>query len=133
MKYFTYNEFIRSNTAKARKIDNTPTDEQRKCLKALVDNVLDPLRESWGHPIVITSGYRSQTLNKIVGGSNTSHHMRGMAADITAGSRENNRKLFELIKRLKLPFTQLIDEHSYQWIHISYDASDIRMQELHLK
>ena len=88
-------------------------------LKALADNVLDPLREWYGKPITVNSGYRCPQLNRLVGGAASSQHLKGEAADITAGSKEANRKLFDYIKS-HLPFDQLIDEKNYSWVHVSY-------------
>jgi len=72
----------------------------------LITNILDPLRESWGNPIIVSSGYRCQELNKAVGGAKTSQHLLGQASDIhtKSNTREENKKLFDLIKSLKLPF-----------------------------
>ena len=132
MKYFSFQEFERSDTAYKHGIDNTAPESARKNIAALVDKVLDPLREAWGKPITVTSGYRSPQLNRIVGGSATSHHMRGMAADITTGNKVENRKLFQLIMDLKLPFTQLIDEKNFSWVHVSLDPADVKRQVLKL-
>ena len=122
----------RSDTAVRHAIDNTAPESARKNIAVLVDKVLDPLREAWGKPISVTSGYRCPELNRIVGGSKTSHHMRGMAADITTGNRVENRKLFQLIMDLKLPFTQLIDEKNFSWVHVSLDQEDVKRQVLRL-
>lgn len=132
MKYFTIPELERSSTAKRLGIDNTAPTEARANLTALVDNVLDPLREAWGCPITVSSGYRCPRLNKAVGGVATSHHLRGMAADITTGNRANNRRLFQKIIDLGLPFTQLIDESNFSWVHVSYDPKDVKRQILRL-
>lgn len=132
MKYFSIEELTRSATAQAHGIDNTPTPGIRANLDALVRNVLDPLREAWGAPITVTSGYRSPQLNKAVGGATGSQHMLGEAADISVGSKADNRRLFDLVQKLELPFDQLIDEKGFQWIHISY-GSRRRRQVLHLK
>ena len=67
MKYFTIEELTRSTTARLRGIDNTPSQQVINNLIALVDNVLDPLREAWGKPIHVNSGYRCRALNKAVG------------------------------------------------------------------
>ena len=125
-------ELTRSVTAEARKIDNTPTPEAEENLKALINNVLDPLRKAYGNPIMVTSGYRSPRLNAAVGGVKTSQHQRGQAADITAGSPAENKKLFDLARELNLPFCQLIDEKKYKWVHISYDKNNVKRQVLHL-
>lgn len=132
MKYFTIHELTKSATAKAKRIDNTPTDEVIQNLIELVDKVLDPLREAWGRPIIVNSGYRSPKLNSAVGGVPTSHHVKGMAVDITAGTRYGNEQLFKLVQKLKLPFTQLIDEKNFQWVHVSFDKNNIKKEILHL-
>ena len=132
MKYFTFNELCRSETASKHKIDNTPSAEIIANLTALVDNVLDPLREAWGRPIIVTSGYRCEVLNKLVGGVPTSQHKKGQAADISTGSIEDNKKLFELAIKLKLPYDQIIDEYGYKWVHISYSSTRRRGNIRHL-
>lgn len=132
MKYFSFQEFERSETAYKHGIDNTAPESARRNIAALVDKVLDPLREAWGKPITVTSGYRCPELNRIVGGSKTSHHMRGMAADISTGNKVENRRLFQLIMDLKLPFTQLIDEKNFSWVHVSLDPEDVKRQVLRL-
>ena len=116
--YFTNNELIDSETAKRLRIKNEPTKEQWINLFAIRDNVLNPLREKFGKPIRITSGFRSPELNKSVGGKPTSQHTKGEAVDITAINRADNKELFELCKTLD--FDQLIDESNLTWIHISY-------------
>lgn len=131
MKYFTIKELCKSSTATLKRIDNTPNSEIVNNLEQLVDNILDPLREAYGKPIKVNSGYRCEALNVVVGGSKTSQHRYGLAADITTGSRLENKKLFILAKQLNLPFDQLIDEKAYSWIHISFSKKP-RKQVLHL-
>lgn len=131
MKYFTITELCKSSTATKRKIDNTPNQEIIDNLEQLVEHVLDPLREGYGKPIRVNSGYRCPALNKAVKGSKTSSHMKGLAADITVGSPTKNKQLFELAQELKLPFDQLIDESNFSWVHISYSKKP-RKQILHL-
>ena len=131
MKYFTIKELCKSSTATQRKIDNSPNSEIVNNLEQLVDNILDPLREKYGKPIIVNGGYRCQALNKAVGGSKTSSHCFGLAADITGGSKTENKKLFDLVQQLKLPFDQLIDEQNFRWIHVSYSTKP-RKQILHL-
>lgn len=120
MKHFTIEELTRSTTARQRGIDNTPSLQVINNLHALVDNILDPLREAWGAPIHVNSGYRCRELNKAVGGVPQSQHILGEAADITAGSREQNKRLFSLLQQLNLPVDQAINEHDYTWLHVSY-------------
>lgn len=134
MKYFTIRELTASATAARKGIDNTPDNVVRANLTSLVANVLDPLREAYGKPIIVTSGYRCPKLNKAVGGAAKSQHMKGQAADIRTVSDtvEDNRALFNLIIKLRLPFDQLIDEYGYNWIHVSYAPAN-RRQVLHIK
>ena len=131
MKFFTINELTKSSTAEQKKINNTPSAEHEQNLIALIENILDPLREAYGKPIIVTSGYRNNILNKAIGGAKNSQHQYGFAADIrsVSDSKDENKKIFELAKNL--PFDQLIDEHNYDWIHISYSPKH-RRQILHL-
>ena len=125
--YFTLEEFTYSITAQHLGIDNTPSGEAVKNLERLVSRVLDPLREAWGSPIIVTSGYRCEELNARVGGVKTSYHLRGMAADI----RPKNGFLYELyafVERMfvdnKMPITECYIDHRRGDIHIAYDADD---------
>lgn len=131
MKYFSIEELCRSTTAEKEGIPNNPTTGVEMKLIALVDNVLDPLREWYGKPITVNSGYRCPELNERVKGSNNSQHMKGEAADITTGSKEENKKLFEYIKE-HLTFDQLIDESNFTWVHVSYSSARNRKQVLKL-
>ena len=131
MKYFTFDELCKSSTAKQKGIINVPNSYIENNLKQLVDHILDPLREKYGKPIRVNSGYRCPALNKAVGGSKTSSHLTGLGADITAGSPEKNKILFNLVQELNLPFDQLIDERKFKWIHVSYSRTP-RKQVLHL-
>lgn len=127
MKYFTYNELIRSNTALKMNIDNTPkSPEVRENLLKLGDTILDPIRERWGLPIRVTSGYRCKELNKAVGGSRTSQHLVGEASDIVPMNGDV-RGLFILIKQMinngEIEVGQAILEYGGssrpRWIHVS--------------
>ena len=120
MEYFTIKELTRSTTAELRGIDKTPSQQVIDNLRALVENVLDPLREAWGTPIHVNSGYRCAALNKAVGGVPTSQHILGEAADITVGTRAKNQRLYALLRQLDLPVDQAINEHDFRWIHVSY-------------
>lgn len=135
MKYFTIEELTASATAKRKGISNKPTADIIIALERLVDNVLDPLREAWGAPIIVTSGYRSPKLNAAVGGARGSQHTYGQAADIrTVSDRpEDNRRLRDLLISLNIPFDQLIDEFNCDWLHVSYRASGNRGQILSAK
>ena len=132
MKYFTIQELTASATAQREGIDNRPNKCAYQLLHVLVEQLLDPIREAWGAPIVVSSGYRCKGLNALVGGAQYSHHILGCAADIIAGSKAEHRKLFKLIQQMqqagKIRFTQLIWEGDGRWIHISYVPSDLRCQ-----
>ena len=131
MKYFTLEELTRSAVATARGIPNVPGENEREALEVLTLALLDPLREIWGKPIYVNSGYRSPALNKAVGGVANSQHIKGQAADITTGNAESNRKLFALIRDGGFDFDQLIDEADGTWIHVSYiSPSENRRQVL---
>lgn len=132
-KYFTIGELCRSDTALAKGINNTPTEHAIvERLQALMDECLDKVRELWGKPIGVNSGYRSPELNRAVGGAKNSQHLRGEACDITAGCKAHNKRLFEMICASGIEFDQLIDESNYKWLHISYCKGDNRNQVLHL-
>lgn len=121
MKYFTIAELCKSMTADRLGINNRCKKEHVVNLTALVDNVLDPLRAWYGKPLIVSSGYRCPELNKAVKGSKTSQHMSGQAADIDTGDRQQNKLLFEYIRK-NLPFDQLIDESNFAWVHVSFRA-----------
>jgi uncharacterized protein YcbK (DUF882 family) len=124
MKFFSFQEFERSDTAYKHGIDNTAPESARKNIAALVDKVLDPLREAWGKPITVTSGYRCSEVNRLVGGVATSTHMQGMAADISTGNMIDNRRLYQLAQDLNLPYFELIGKkYGFGWLHISYDPT----------
>lgn len=134
--YFTISELCHSATATARGIDNTPTEAVKNNLQGLITNVLDPLREAYGKPIVVNSGYRSPALNKAVGGVPDSQHLTGMAADLR-GEKNTKAELAEMCRRaISLGvYDQLIFEHSGNslWLHISYNPRGNRRQLLSYK
>lgn len=141
-KNFTLAELTASQTARALHIDNTPSEKVCWNLQRLCEDVLQPLRQAWGAPIVVTSGYRSRILNRKVGGASNSDHLYGCAADIKSltGERVVNKKLFDLAVKMmyaeKLKgVKQIIDEQGYKWIHISWQDGRTmkRNQVLHLR
>lgn len=131
-KYFTLQELCKSDIAIKNGIDNTPPMDAKVNLVALMNQCLDPIREAYGKPIYVNSGFRSPTVNRMVGGVATSQHTKGQAADITTGDKKNNKKLFDMILSKGFKFDQLIDEKNYSWIHISWKAENNRQQILHL-
>lgn len=128
---FTVDELCKSEVAIRRSIDNTPTETIISNLQALVLNVLQPIRNSLG-PITINSGYRSPAVNVAVGGSSTSDHCLGMAADIEIAGYDN-KMLAKFIEQ-NFKFTQLILEFyedgqpSSGWVHVSFDPNDLKCQ-----
>lgn len=122
---FTLGELIASDTAKKLKIDNTPTLLAMSHLEELCRELLQPIREAWGKPIKVTSGYRCHRLNRAVGGSPTSAHPMGWAADIkpTSGSYADFEKfVIEFLKKSDLKWDQVIRETANggksKWLHI---------------
>lgn len=130
MKYFTIPELCRSEKAKQLSIDNTPDSVVKANLTALVENTLDPLRELWGTPLKVNSGYRCPALNKAAKGAAGSSHMTGQAADITAGSKDANRRLWYRLINSDIPFTKVINEQDFSWLHISFVAGKITKTRL---
>ena len=106
--YFTLEELICSSIAKQYGIDNTPSPKIIQNLEYVISR-LNPIRELYGHPIYVNSGYRNEKLNKMVGGSKRSFHLQGLAVDLTTGSKEGNKELFGPM-RAKFQFDLLIDE-----------------------
>ena len=99
MKYFTIEEMTKSSTAKAKDIDNTPSQEILVKLQKLIEAILDPLREWYGKPIKVNSGYRCEALNKAVGSkANNSQHLYGEAADIMQVVKKRIRSYLSILK-----------------------------------
>lgn len=122
--FFTLKELTKSSTATRLKIDNTPNEEVFRNLQYGVQMVLDPLRRVHQQPIIITSGYRCEQLNKAVGGVPNSWHTKGNAADIHIKNENDARKIFQILKTLPSVDTALF-EHSRQsqWIHVQWDMT----------
>ena len=127
-KHLSLAEVTRSETAKRRGISNQPTAAHIENFKVLAENVFEPIRTNFGVPIHISSGYRSEALNKAIGGSLTSQHCRGEAIDIDMDGSANgvtNKMVFDYIKD-NLKFDQLIAEFpkngNLSWVHVSYDS-----------
>lgn len=135
-RYFTIGELCQSNEADKRGIPNHPNTAQKMNMEKLIERVLDPIRSLYGKPVYVNSGFRCMTLNKVVGGARNSQHMEGKAADITAGSKEENKKLWGVVMFLfqegDIEFDQLIDEKDMSWIHISYNEDNNRGEVLKL-
>ena len=125
MKHFTLSEFFRSSTAAKNGIKNEPSIDERativRNINLLVDNVLDPVRDKFGIPVIITSGYRCPQVNRLVGGVDNSQHMSGCAADfhVQGFTTSIMYQLFLCIFNT-LEFDQLIYYRSKNIIHVSY-------------
>jgi hypothetical protein len=134
-EHLSLKEVTKSNTATRLGIDNTPTQEHLDNLRLIADKVFEPLRAHFGVPIGISSGYRSEALNKAVKGSKTSHHCKGMALDIDADiyRKITNAEIFNYIKN-NLEYTQLIWEYGNDeepaWVHVGYDPNNLKKQNL---
>ena len=118
--YFTIQELIVSDTAKKFGIDNTPSGEIRAHLKELITDLLNPIREAWGGPVIVKSGYRCPLLNNKVGGVKNSAHLTGYAADLIPGNGQRAKFIKfvqEFLKTSDIPFDQCINEYN-RWCHV---------------
>jgi zinc D-Ala-D-Ala carboxypeptidase len=129
-EHLDLSEIIRSDSAKRNGISNMPTPDHIENFKILATKVFEPVREHFGVPIRISSGYRSAELNKCIGGSATSQHSTGEAIDIDQdGTTITNKQVFDYIKD-NLAFDQLINEFNYAWVHVSYKANGKQRGEI---
>ena len=129
-------EVMRSETAKRKGVSNMPTPEHIENFKKLAENVFQPIRDHFGVPIHISSGYRSKALNTAIGGSLTSQHCSGEAIDIDMDGSSNgvtNKMVFEYVKD-NLEFDQLIfefgDANNPDWVHVSYETSGKQRKQI---
>jgi hypothetical protein len=130
-KHLELAEVIRSSTAKRLGIKNEPTSEHLSNLKLLAENIFEPIRDHFGRPIFISSGYRSAALNKATkGASTTSQHSKGEALDLDMdGTEISNKQVFDFIKN-NLNFDQLINEFDYSWVHVSYSSTGKQRKQI---
>jgi hypothetical protein len=126
-------ELTSSTYAAAHHIANTPNHDQEEALIYLARN-LQVVRDAFAAPISVTSGFRSAALNSAVGGAASSQHLRGEAADITAGDSRRNKELFATIVALRsrgaIRFDQLIWEYGGKWLHVSFSRLRARDEML---
>lgn len=126
-------EVVRSETAKRLDIDNNPTKEHLENLKAIAENVFQPIRDHFNCPIHVSSGYRSEDLNRAIRGSKMSLHMKGCALDLDMDfTNVSNTEVFNYIKD-NLEFDTLIwefnnEDGSPKWVHVSYIEGKNRKQ-----
>jgi hypothetical protein len=135
-KHLSLAEVSRSETAKRKGINNTPSGEHLANFKKLAEKVFEPIREHFKVPIHISSGYRSRELNSAIGGSATSQHCSGEAIDIDmdgSSSGVSNKDVFDFIKD-KLEFDQLIWEfgtdNNPDWVHVSYESTGKQRKQI---
>ena len=135
-KHLSLAEVSRSETAKRKGIDNTPSGAHLENFKKLAENIFEPIREHFAVPIHISSGYRSKELNTAIGGSLTSQHCQGEAIDIDmdgSPSGVSNADVFKYIKD-KLNFDQLIWEFGTDknpdWVHVSYESTGKQRKQI---
>ena len=143
MKYFTIKELTASVKATTLGIKNEPSKQALTNLESLVLNILDPLRAAWGGGIIVTSGYRSVALNKAVGGSPSSAHRYGLAADIVPADKQIGVFKAFVVKWLKdnaVNFDQYIDELSVdkdgkvtKWVHLGIKSPSGNQRRQFLK
>lgn len=128
-------EVTKSQTAIQKGIKNVPSKKEIENLKAIAQNVFQPIRDKFNVPIGISSGFRSKALNAAVGGSKTSEHTQGCALDIDADifGGITNKEIFDFIRN-NLDFNQLIwefgDDNNPDWVHVSYQEGNNRKQVL---
>ena len=131
---FSLNEMTKSQTATRKGIDNTPSEEHKQNLKALCENILQPIRDHYKKPVRITSGYRSPDLCEAIGSSKSSQHAKGQAADFEITGVDNFDLAIWISKNLD--FDQLIsefykDQHPDSgWVHCSFKSEGNRKQVL---
>lgn len=125
---FTIMELVKSNIAKTNKIDNTPDATSLKYMHDLINYCLQPIRDKLGKPMIITSGYRCQALNKKVGGVSNSQHTKGQAVDFYVKDM-SMQQVIDFIKKSGVEFDQLINEYN-RWVHISFVKGKNRKQVL---
>ena len=131
---FSLKELTTSETATRKGLDNTPNEAVTANLKTLAENILQPVREHYGKSVKVNSGYRAPEVNAAVGGSRTSDHCKGQAADIEITGVANGDLAKYIAENYK--FTQVILEFYTQgipdsgWVHVSYDANDLKCQTL---
>ena len=129
-KNFSLEEMCRSNTARVRGLPNVPNAEQVKNLQHLCENVLQPLRDHLGKPVVINSGFRSQAVNMAVGGAKNSQHTKGEAADIKCKDYPYAKEIYTWIMD-NLKFDQVILERKGKavWVHVSFRTNGKNRQQ----
>ena len=130
-KNFTLEEVTRSNTAKRLGVKNEIPEEHLENMQYLIDNLVQPIRDSIG-PIRVSSGYRSKELNRAIGGSFKSQHSKGQALDLQfwQNGKMMNELIYDWIIDSNIEFDQMINEFDFCWIHVSLKKENNRKQVL---
>ena len=138
MKYFSIDEMVRSATAKKYGIDNTPSQDILNNLVLFIETVLDPIREDWGGPISVSSGYRCPVLNKAVGGAANSGHLYGYCADLQVKGgvkklREFADFVYDWMTKHNIPYDECLYEKSGNtvWLHFCWIGKDGKQRMKH--
>lgn len=137
-QYFTLWELVKSETAEKKGISNFPSFDVVDHLRQLTEEILDPMREAWGGPLTVTSGYRCKALNKAVGGVATSAHLEGWAADIRPADKRRTAKFILWaacwLEENRINYDQAIDEQvkGERWLHIALKSNDGRQRRQNL-
>ena len=125
---FKFSELIHSDTAIKKNINNMPDINSLDCMLDLIYFCLQPIREDFNLPLIITSGYRCAEVNKIVGGASNSQHLKGQAADFIIKNKTPAEIINQILKT-NIEFDQLINEYN-RWVHISFVKGKNRRQIL---
>lgn len=133
---FSLDEMLKSPTASRKGFSEqfNPPATVIDSLTVLCVRLLQPIRDAYGKPMRVSSGYRCLRLNRVIGGAPKSQHLTGEAADLDMGSREANQQLFEFIldlhKKGLIEFDQLINEYNFAWVHISFKRTGINRNQV---
>lgn len=130
MLNFTISELCKSDTAEKHGLKNTPDINSLDNMLELIFYVLQPVRDLIKKPMIITSGFRSVEVNKLVGGVDTSQHLYGQAADFVVNGM-TPAQVVEFIKKSGIEYDQLLNEYD-QWVHVSYNKGHNRRQSFKL-
>ena len=134
-EHFTLNEMLKSQTALRMGLDNSPEPDQLENLISLCESVLEPIRQHWNRPVIVSSGFRAPAVNRAIGSKDSSQHARGEAADIEIPGIDNLVLYYWIAE--EIDFDQLIlefytGEPSSGWVHVSYVGDENRHQTLRI-
>jgi zinc D-Ala-D-Ala carboxypeptidase len=128
-KHITFYEATVTDKSIQLGIKNIPNAKQLLAMQNVALKTFEPLREWYGKPIKVNSLFRNDKLNTAVGGAPTSQHLKGEAIDIDAGSKAENKKLFDWLRK-NVEFDQLINEYNYSWVHVSLKLNGVNRKQV---